>query len=425
MFRVFGLATRDYLHEWQMSVCFVLGLAAVLGPMMVLFGLKFGIVGAMMQELIEDPGNREIRPVGSGRYDNAWLDNVRARPDVAFLVPRTRSIAATIELSSEQSSRIVPVELIASGDGDPLLAPGEPLPAGLDRIVLSTGAADKLGVKAGDAIDGSLVRRYRGKQERVHLDLKVATVAPPRAFSRDGAFVSVQLLEALEDFRDGRAVPDLGWSGAPANTGRTYTGFRLYARSIDDVAGLGEAFVEIGVDVHTQEAGIELVQRMDRNLSAIYWAIAVIGLVGFSLSLGANLWANGLGAGGMPLFCHSHGDQQHDGRTGGSGTAGLPLVAVPLWYRAGTDLRCRYHRGRTGGVARGTRGAIRGSARTLNAGGLRGIIKAYHRAAVHKRCHDAVQGIHRQPDAGSLPGRHGTLPAGAVVRRSGGVGRCP
>jgi putative ABC transport system permease protein len=292
MFRVFGLATRDYLHEWQMSVCFVLGLAAVLGPMMVLFGLKFGIVGAMMQELIEDPGNREIRPVGSGRYDNAWLDNVRARPDVAFLVPRTRSIAATIELSSEQSSRIVPVELIASGDGDPLLAPGEPLPAGLDRIVLSTGAADKLGVKAGDAIDGSLVRRYRGKQERVHLDLKVATVAPPRAFSRDGAFVSVQLLEALEDFRDGRAVPDLGWSGAPANTGRTYTGFRLYARSIDDVAELGEAFVEIGVDVHTQEAGIELVQRMDRNLSAIYWAIAVIGLVGFSLSLGANLWAN-------------------------------------------------------------------------------------------------------------------------------------
>jgi putative ABC transport system permease protein len=292
MLRVFGLATRDYLHEWQMSVCFMLGLAAVLGPMMVLFGLKFGIVGAMMQELIEDPGNREIRPVGSGRYDNAWLDNVRTRPDVAFLVPRTRSIAATIELSGGQSSRIVPVELIASGEGDPLLTAGEPLPAGLSQIVLSTGAADKLGVNAGDTLDGSLVRRYRGKQERVHLELNVAAVAPARAFSRDGAFVSVRLLEALEDFRDGRAVPDLGWGGAPANTERTYTGFRLYARSIDDVAALGDAFVEIGVDVHTQEAGIELVQRMDRNLTAIYWAIAVIGLVGFSLSLGANLWAN-------------------------------------------------------------------------------------------------------------------------------------
>ncbi|MGB5715506.1 MAG: peptide ABC transporter permease, partial [Gammaproteobacteria bacterium] len=107
LFKVYRLATRDYLHEWQMSVCFMLGLAAVLGPMMVLFGLKFGIVGAMMDQLIEDPGNREIRPIGSGRFDQAWLESVRGRPDVAFLVPRTRSIAATIELSSSASSRIV------------------------------------------------------------------------------------------------------------------------------------------------------------------------------------------------------------------------------------------------------------------------------------------------------------------------------
>jgi putative ABC transport system permease protein len=292
LFKVVGLATRDYLHEWQMSVCFVLGLAAVLGPMMVLFGLKFGIVGAMMDQLIEDPVNREIRPVGSGRYEQAWLESVRAQPEVAFLVPRTRSIAATIELGSAESSRIVPVELIASASGDPLLAPDTPLPEGLDHLVISRSTAEKLAAKAGDLLDGSLARRYRGQKERVHLDLTVAAVAPARAFSRDGAFVSVQLLEALEDFRDGRAVPELGWRGAPANTERNYPGFRLYARSIDDVAGLHEAFAGVGIEVHTQVAGIELVQRMDRNLTAIYWAIAVIGLVGFSLSLGASLWAN-------------------------------------------------------------------------------------------------------------------------------------
>ena len=292
LFKIFGLASNDYLHEWQMSVCFMLGLAAVLGPMMVLFGLKFGIVGGMMDQLIEDPGNREIRPIGSGRYSQAWLDSVRERPDVAFLVPRTRSIAATIELASEHSSRIVPVELIASASGDPLLTPDEPLPEGLTRVVISKNAAEKLAVKAGDLLDGSLARRYRGQQERVHLDLTVAAVASAQAFSRDGAFVSVRLLEALEDFRDGRAVPELDWRGTPADTERNYPGFRLYAQSINDVANLREAFSEIGVDVHTQAAGIELVQRMERNLTAIYWAIAVIGLVGFSLSLGANLWAN-------------------------------------------------------------------------------------------------------------------------------------
>jgi putative ABC transport system permease protein len=290
--KVFRLATRDYVHEWLMSGCFVLALAAVLGPMMVLFGLKFGIVGAMVDQLIENPINREIRPVGSGYYDRAWLESVRARPDVAFLMPRTRSIAATIELSSEHSSRIVSVELMASDHGDPLLSPDSPLPEGSTGVVLSRSAADKLDVAPGDTLDGSLARRFRGQQERVHLPLRVAAIAPAQAFSRDGAFVSLTLLEALEDFRDGRAVPDLGWEGVPADANRTYPGFRLYARTIYDVEGLRDAFARLNVDVHTRSAEIELVQRMNRNLTAIYWAIAIVGLVGFSLSLGASLWAN-------------------------------------------------------------------------------------------------------------------------------------
>jgi putative ABC transport system permease protein len=289
--KVFRLASRDYVHEWLMSGCFVLALAAVLGPMMVLFGLKFGIVGAMVDQLVEDPINREIRPVGSGYYDNDWLESVRGRPDVAFLVPRTRSIAATIELSSQSASRIVSVELIPSEQGDPLL-PNSPLPEGTTGIVLSQSAAEKLNVAPGDTLDGSLARRFRGEQERVHLPLSVAAIAPASTFSRDGAFVSVMLLEALEDFRDGRAVPSLGWEGEPADSNRTYPGFRLYARSIYDVAGLRDAFARLNVDVHTRSAEIELVQRMNRNLTAIYWAIALVGLVGFSLSLGASLWAN-------------------------------------------------------------------------------------------------------------------------------------
>lgn len=291
LIKAFRLATRDFLHEWQVSMCFVIALAAVLGPMMVLFGLKFGIVGAMIDQLIEDPRNREIRPVSSGRYDRGWLETVRARPDVSFLVPRTRSIAATIELSSEGASRTVRAELIPSAEGDPLLPPGT-LPEGVTRMVPSHSIAEKLQVGTGDSLDGSLVRQFRGYKERVHLPLTVAGVAPAQAFSRDGAFVSVALLEALEDFRDGRAVPGMGWDGDYGSGNRTYPSFRLYARSIYDVAGLRDAFVDLGVDVHTHAADIERVQHMNRNLTAIYWAIAVIGLFGFSLSMGANLWAN-------------------------------------------------------------------------------------------------------------------------------------
>ena len=94
LFKTLRLASRDYAHEWQMSGCFVLALAAVLGPMMVLFGLKFGIVGGMVEQLVEDPENREVRPVISGRFDRDWFGNMARRSDVAFIVPLLRSMTA-------------------------------------------------------------------------------------------------------------------------------------------------------------------------------------------------------------------------------------------------------------------------------------------------------------------------------------------
>jgi putative ABC transport system permease protein len=292
LFKTLRLASRDYRHEWQMSGCFVLALAAVLGPMLVLFGLKFGIVGGMIHQLIEDPANREIRPVGSGRYDLAWIEQVGRRDDVGFVIPRTRSIAATMQLNSDKSGRIVNAEMIPSDSRDPLLAEVGAAPDGLRSVVLSSSAAEKLKVKAGDQIDGSLVRRFQGKRERVHVPLQVAAVAPAAAFSRDGAFADLRLVVALEDYRDGHAVPALGWSGSAPPAEQTYPGFRLYAKSIYDVAKLKQWFSNQGIDVRTKAGDIELVMKMDRNLSAIYWAIAVIGLIGFSLSLGASLWAN-------------------------------------------------------------------------------------------------------------------------------------
>jgi putative ABC transport system permease protein len=290
--QVLSLASKDYFHEWQISVCFVLALAAVLGPMLVLFGLKFGIVGSMIDELVENPVKREIRPVGSGHYDRAWIEKLRLRDDVNFIVPRIRSIASVLSVSSEQAGRILQFEVIPSAKGDPLLDADLKAPSGLDKIVLSASAAKKLQVSAGSHIEGSLLRQHQGRKERVALDLEVVAVAPATAFSRDGVFVSVMLVEALEDFRDGHAVPALGWRGADTVQDRSYTGFRLYAKSIYDVAALRDSFERSGIEVRTQAADIESVRRMDTTLSAIYWAIALIGLGGFSLSLGASLWAN-------------------------------------------------------------------------------------------------------------------------------------
>ena len=78
------LALRDYRHEWVMSGCFVLALSAVLVPLLVLFGLKYGIINNLLAPLKEDPRYRQIVPVGSGRFDPQWFVSMAERPDVAI-----------------------------------------------------------------------------------------------------------------------------------------------------------------------------------------------------------------------------------------------------------------------------------------------------------------------------------------------------
>ncbi|HEC16627.1 MAG TPA: ABC transporter permease, partial [Sedimenticola sp.] len=91
----------------------------------------------------------------------------------------------------------------------------------------------------------------------------------------------------------GRAVPALGWTGdPPPGAARSFPGFRLYASSIDHVAPIRDALIASGIEVRTRATDIDMVQSMERRLSAVFWFIAVIGLAGFSFSLGANLWAN-------------------------------------------------------------------------------------------------------------------------------------
>lgn len=291
---VVELALRDFLYERVMSACFVLSLSAVLLPLLVLFGLKFGIIGNLLEPLKEDPRYLQILPAGSGSYGPEWFEAMDARSDVAFIVPRTRAIAATMRLRALETDtgRIINVELVPSAAGDPVLNGLEP-PQGYDAVALSMDAADKLGVSVGDMLEGILSRTLGGEQQTVLLPLTVTTVTSAAAFARDGMFVSHDLLMAVEDFRDGRAVHALGWGGATAADGpRYFAGFRLYARSIDDIAGLRDGLMKQGIDVRSRLADIELVQSLDRNLSVVFWIIAGIATVGYGLAFGSSVWAN-------------------------------------------------------------------------------------------------------------------------------------
>jgi putative ABC transport system permease protein len=272
---VASLAWQDYRNDAWLSVCSVLALVAVIAPLLVLFGLKFGLVSSLTERLENDPATREIIPLGGGRFSSEFVEQLRQRSDVAFALPRTRQIAATAQLGA------VTVEMLPTAANDPLLA-GLPMPKGLDQIVLSHTAAEKLGAKAGDWLEASVGRQVAGRVESQRLRVQVLQVAPLEAFARDGLFAPLGLLEAAEDYRDGRAVPAFGWDGDAVGVSeqRVYPAFRLYARRLVDVEPLRVYFAGQNLLVSTQAQTIAQVQSLSRNLSIVFWIIAGLALAG-------------------------------------------------------------------------------------------------------------------------------------------------
>lgn len=75
-----GLAWQDYRNDARLSACAVLALVAVIAPLLVLFGLKFGLVGSLTERLQRDPGVREIIPLGGGRFRAEFIAELAQRP---------------------------------------------------------------------------------------------------------------------------------------------------------------------------------------------------------------------------------------------------------------------------------------------------------------------------------------------------------
>lgn len=326
--RAFALAMSDYWHERLLSACSILGLAAVLAPLMVLLGVHHGIITAMTERLLNDPRTLEVTPVGSGKYGPDWFRALEELPGVAFVIPQTRSIAATMNLRTpgrEGFSQVV-TPLMASGKSDPLLARWKQPETGWERaeaapsgngtmtpaaltaaVVLSESTARKLGIGPGALLDGHLDRVRGGKRESAFLPVRVLSVLPPEAQSTDMMYVPLELLVATEDYRDGKAVPYMGWSGDEPEeggraadlesyaqlirSGREYASFRMYAKTLDDVNPIWKFFQERKVEVYVKAAEIDTVKNLDRAFTMVFGLITGAAVFGFCASTASSALA--------------------------------------------------------------------------------------------------------------------------------------
>ena len=286
-----GLALADARHETRLSLATVIGIAAILAPLIVLAGLKSGIVSAIREGLTQSPRAREVVNIANRNFDARFFEAMRARPDVAFIIPRTRTLAAIGGFArSEASDSPVRGELLATASGDPLLA-GLAAPEGR-QVILSAALADRLGAAAGETIRLRIERIVGGARETLALPVAVSAVAPPAAFGREGAFLPLPLLLLAEDFQDGVAGPDPPPADAAPDPARLYAGFRLYARTLEDVIGIDRDLRREGIDVSTRAEDVAALLALDRNLATLFAAIAALGGAGYLVGLGVGLYAN-------------------------------------------------------------------------------------------------------------------------------------
>jgi putative ABC transport system permease protein len=286
------LALRGAVFEWRLIACYVFGLVAVLVPVMLTAGLRFGVINGLMEKLSEDPRNLEIVVVGNYQLTPEWFSKIGESGLIGFLVPTTRSLSATVNLVTLGAERRMAsaVQLIPTGPGDPLLGQDEP-PAATDEIVLSASVAEDLGVRKGDEIGLLVTRRLNGKNELKQLSMKVVANAPVGLVQQDSAFVVPDLLVATEDFRDG-TVQELAAVAGTATAGRDFASARIFARTIDDVAPLAELVGRTGLSVRTRSQDIAAVKLLDRSLGIAFAIIATVGGSGYLLSVVASQWAN-------------------------------------------------------------------------------------------------------------------------------------
>lgn len=286
------LAMQDLWHDRIISFCIVSSLVAVIAPLLLLFGLRFGIVSQLQSDLANDPRNLEIRMLSSGSYDQGWIEQLRQRPDVGFAIGQTRSLNTLADLQADSSHFIENAEVIPTDVGDPLL--GKLKIQDENEVVLTQEAARKLAVNVGDTLTLRVSRQLEERLEWGRKNLTVVGILPPTYFNHAAIFTHPSMLLMLEHFRDGYAISALGVSsGQPMSVkSPRYARARLYARSIDNVANLERDLRAQRIETASRLADIENVKSINRVLGVIFNTIATTALIGCIASLIGSFIAN-------------------------------------------------------------------------------------------------------------------------------------
>lgn len=210
------LGFRDLIDEALLTLCLVSAIAAVLTPIMILAGLKFGLIEIMRARLIQDPTFRQILPSRFERREEAFFAAMRARPEIAFVQPELAGSRTPARAEAQDPAKGISIDVMPTSPGDPLLLANDtPVPPPGSAVVTAP-LAEALGLKAGDTVRLLVNRANAGRREQQEVALKVDSVMGLGADDKMRVYTELDVARDIERFRSGITVAKRGWIGMAA-----------------------------------------------------------------------------------------------------------------------------------------------------------------------------------------------------------------
>ncbi|UXN05865.1 ABC transporter permease [Bartonella sp. HY761] len=275
----FYLGLRTIFGHPRGAFLSLLVLAAMLAPILVLWGLKSGTLTALVNELRNDPRNLEIRLIGDHPLGVAELAKIKGLEGVGFFQPTTRGLAARAWLSPASHGGREAISLLPGGEGDPLL-PQNVAPPKLGETVISKRVADSLKVAIGDEV----ILRTQRESDRLTLaqKLRITGLIDAAQASGSQAIVNATLVEEVESFLDGFAIDRLELAGRPISERHLrHANLRLYAKQIEFVPKLAQSIEDLGYPVSSRAADVEKLVSIEKALNGIIAVVASLLIISY------------------------------------------------------------------------------------------------------------------------------------------------
>lgn len=215
--------------------CQVLALFAMMAPLLIILGLKYGIVQSMKERLLSDPSSLEVRMTDAVKVTPDLTARIRSWSETAFVIPCVGALYSSVHVCPEGASESgeVQAQMLPTGQGDPILTASQHRAPAVGEVVISELLAQKLHLGVGSKL--SLRMRRNMKQDLYERTFTISGVLPKSHLLASAVMLPLEVTVEVENFViAGRGVP-----GSSATlTSEMYDGIVLGEGANETVANL-------------------------------------------------------------------------------------------------------------------------------------------------------------------------------------------